>query len=236
MCGRFTNIGRAILLAHRLGLMPASLRQRYNIAPTQRAPVALRDGDGAVRFEDLSWGLVPSWSRDASMAARCINAWAESVAEKPAFRDAFRQRRCLVPASGFYEWRREPDGKTRTPFYFSPAEEGGELVFAGLWESWRGGGEELRSFTIVTTEANRDVLPVHERMPVILPAEAWELWLDLEERRTERLLPLLRPASPGVLRFWRVGAYVNNARNEGGKCLERANDAAGDAPRSGVLF
>lgn len=235
MCGRFTNIGRAILLAHRLGLMPASLQKRYNIAPTQYAPVALRDG-AAARFEELFWGLVPSWSRDASMAARCINARAESVADKPVFREAFRQRRCLVPASGFYEWRREPDGKTRTPFYFSPAEEGSELAFAGLWECWRGDGEELRSFTIVTTEASRDVLPVHERMPVILPAETWEQWLDPGERRTERLLQLLRPASPGVLRSRQVGMYVNNARNEGCKCLEAATDTGGESARSGVLF
>lgn len=234
MCGRFTNIGRAILLAHRLGLIPLPPRPRYNIAPTQCVPVALRD-EGGVRFGDFFWGLVPQWSRDASMAVRCINARAESVADKSVFREAFRRRRCLVPASGFYEWRHGPDG-SRTPFYFSPAEEGGELVFAGLWECWRGDGEELRSFTIVTTGANRDVSPVHDRMPVILPADTWEQWLDPEERRSERLLPLLRPALPGVLRCRQVGAYVNNARNDDPKCLEAVPDAKGDSGRSGVLF
>ncbi|MCD8351149.1 MAG: SOS response-associated peptidase [Planctomycetaceae bacterium] len=223
MCGRFTNIGRAIILAYKLGLIPFPPMRRYNIAPTQSMTVAVR-GDAGPEWMDAKWGLVPSWSRDATFAARCINAKAETASEKPTYRDAFRLRRCLVPASGFYEWRREPGSKKRTPFYFSPR-DGDELAFAGLWEVWRGGGEDSVSFTILTTAADATVAPVHDRMPVILPPDKWEAWLDPGLRdagQVDAFLHQVRDEGDGVLQSWQVGPYVNSVTNDGPHCIERA--------------
>ncbi|MCD8141368.1 MAG: SOS response-associated peptidase [Planctomycetaceae bacterium] len=221
MCGRFTNIGRAIILAYKLGLIPLPPRHRYNIAPTQPVTVAVQ-GDAGPEWVEARWGLVPSWSRDAKFAARCINAKTETAAEKPAYRDAYRLRRCLVPASGFYEWRRE--GTARTPFYFCPREEGGELAFAGLWELWRGGDENFVSFTILTTAADATVARIHDRMPVILPSDRWEAWLDPGMWDAGQVDALLRQAhgeGEGILQMWQVGPYVNNVAHDGPRCIER---------------
>ncbi len=224
MCGRFTNIGRAIILAYKLGLMPLPPVKRYNIAPTQPVTVAI-GGKTGTEWMEAKWGLVPSWSRDAKFAARCINAMTETASEKPAYRDAYRLRRCLVPASGFYEWRREPGTKARTPFYFSPRDDEGELAFAGLWEVWRGGGGEgFASFTILTTSADATVAPVHDRMPVILPPELWEAWLDpglRDEAQVDALLAQARDEGEGALQLWQVSPYVNSVTNDGPRCIER---------------
>lgn len=150
MCGRFAleSIPKQIL--DEFIITPPPISPRYNIAPTQKAPVVLDGHDGHPVIDEFRWGLIPSWAKDASAGVRAINARAEAIAEKPTFRDAFRKRRCLVPASGFYEWKR--DGKTKTPYYFSSQKE--LVVFAGLWERWSGGAEVIRSFTIITTKAN----------------------------------------------------------------------------------
>lgn len=219
MCGRFTYLGRAIILSKYYSLNPLQLRRFYNISPTQYRPVIAQDKGQAPEWRELYWGLIPSWSKDKTMGARLINARAEKVHEKPSFRDAFKRRRCLIPASGFYEWLTQ--GKVKTPYYFSPVKKDDELVFAGLWERWSRDGEDISSFTIITTEANATVAPIHDRMPVILGQDDWSTWLDPETRDTDKLLSLLRPADDGLLQSWQVSSYVSNSRNEGPECIER---------------
>ena len=226
MCGRFSQLLGRHRHAERLfrtitlvDLLFAAVR--HNIAPTQRAHVLVQPTGLTPRAEELHWGLVPAWSRDKTIAPRLINARSETLDEKPSFKNAFRFRRCLVPASGFYEWRRDAQAKTKTPYYFTAANEDEPLVFAGLWETWNTSGEEFRSFTIITTEANALMSPIHDRMPAILPPAAWEHWLNPENTDASSLKHLLRPAADGALQFWQVDEYVNNPRNTGERCLER---------------
>lgn len=225
VCGRFTQIiarrRQAEALLRILGLSALTGPPRYNIAPTQRVPVVTHERGTQPTFRELQWGLVPAWAKDAAMGARLINARAETIREKPSFREAFKRRRCLVPASGFYEWKRNPSAKKGTPYYFTGADEDAPLAFAGLWEAWEGGGESLHSFTIVTTGANRLMAPVHDRMPVILPPGVWAAWLDPLNRDADGLAALLAPAPEDVLQCWEVSPYVNNVRNEGERCVER---------------
>lgn len=217
MCGRFAlqSIPKQIL--DEFVIIPPPILPRYNIAPTQKAPVVLVGHDDKPVMDELRWGLIPSWAKDASVGVRAINARAETIAEKPTFRDAFRKRRCLVPASGFYEWRR--DGKTKTPYYFTSREE--PVVFAGLWERWTDGAETIYSFTIITTEANGMMAPIHDRMPVILQRSDWRTWLDPDCQDRSRLQSLLRPADEDLLESWEVGAYVNNVRHEDAECIAK---------------
>ena len=220
MCGRFAleEIPNGLLDVFGLASPPWS--PRYNLAPTDYSPVIL-DENGRTSLQALCWGLVPFWSRDKGIGAWLINARAETADEKPAFRAAFRHRRCLVPASGFYEWKRE--GRKRTPFYFSPP--GAEpLVMGGLWEEWTGGDEIIRSFAILTSEANADMAPVHDRMPVILKSGDWARWLDPRVRRKSELADLLRPVADGFLASRVVGSYVNKPGNEGAECLRAVGD------------
>jgi putative SOS response-associated peptidase YedK len=207
MCGRFklTADGRAV--ADRFGLLAApDLSPRFNIAPTQPV-LAVRPGAAGREAAILRWGLVPAWARDAS-AAGLINARCETVADKPAFRGAFRKRRCLVPADGFFEWRAGPGRKQ--PFLFrSP--DGGPFAIAGLWE-----GETC---ALLTTPANVVVRPVHDRMPVLLSPGDFDLWLNPASVPVQ-LLPLLRPASDDALTAMAVRPFVNDARHEGPGCVE----------------
>lgn len=226
MCGRFTNMGRhgrAVILFKKMGLLPPSMLPRYNIAPTQNVPVVLREFGESPDSRDLRWGLIPFWARDKSVGVRAINARAETVDEKNTFREAFKSRRCLVPADGFYEWKRDAATKTKTPYYFTAANGDDPLVFAGLWERWERGAERIESFTIVTTTANRLMEPIHDRMPVILREDDWADWIDPGTKDTRHLKSLLRPAGDDVLQCWEVGPYVNNVRHEGEKCIEKAS-------------
>lgn len=177
----------------------------WNIAPTQTSLVVRRHPQSGERHLDaLRWGLVPRWAKDATGAARMMNARAESVAEKPAFREAFAKRRCLVPMDGFYEWRTE--GKAKQP-YACALRSGEPMACAGLWEGWKQpDGEWLRSFSIVTCAAAGRQALVHDRMPVILPRAAWEVWLTGEDEAA--LTALLRPAEDALLAFWPVGPRV----------------------------
>jgi putative SOS response-associated peptidase YedK len=186
---------------------------RYNIAPTQPV-VAVRPGERAGReARMLRWGLVPFWAKDLAMGSRMINARGETVAEKPAFRQAFRRRRCLIPADGFYEWQKVPGGKQ--PWYISARGEG-PLAFAGLWERWdkRGTETPVESCTIVTTAANATLAPLHDRMPVILDPAAWDAWLGADTPSAE-LRDLLRPAPDGLLAARTVSRRVNSPANDG---------------------
>lgn len=195
----------------------ASFEPRYNIAPTQSIATIRADEQGLRSLDLLRWGLVPHWAKDVGIGNRLINARAETVAEKPAFRQAFSRRRCLVLASGFYEWGQTPAGKS--PFFMSPG-SGECLAFAGLWEQWRGGGEEtLETCVIITTAANAKLAKVHERMPAILAADAQALWLAEETPKNERV-ELLKPAPEHELEVRQVRRIVNNPRNEGAELIE----------------
>lgn len=192
------------------------LQPRFNIAPTQ--PVAVvRFGPGARQLAWLKWGLVPSWARDASIGNRLINARAESVADKPAFRTAFRRRRCLVLADGFYEWRRS--GAKKQPFFIRLRDDR-PFAFAGLWESWEGADHSsLETCTILTTGPNELMKPIHDRMPVILASDDYEHWLDPAVQEPEQLAPLLRPYPSDAMLALAVGTHVNNPRNDGPECI-----------------
>ncbi len=213
----------------------------WNVAP-RRAVLAVRDHDDRRVLSRLRWGLVPAWAKDPAMGDRMINARSETLAEKPAFRRAFARKRCLVPADGFYEWAAAPgpDGKTRKQPYFIHRRDDEPLALAGLWETWKVPGDAavagspdgwLRTCTIVTTDANATLAPVHHRMPVVLERPAWDEWLDPDVDDVGSLQRLLRPAPDDRLVLHAVSTRVNSARNHGPDLIEpvEAVDPATDA-------
>lgn len=219
MCGRFTlrTSPRAVADSFQLTLLP-DLAPRYNIAPTQSVATIRRQESASPReLTMLHWGLVPRWADDPSVASRMINARAESLADKPAFREAFRKRRCLVVTDGFYEWRKE--GKQKQPFLMSRP-DGGPFAFAGLWESWRRGELAIDSCTIVTTTANGLLRELHERMPVILSPSDYDAWLDPEQQDVGALQPLLAPAPEDWLVKQPVSTLVNSAGVDQPECAQ----------------
>lgn len=220
MCGRYTLASRADVLAEAFGVTGEvpSLQPRYNVAPTQEVAAVLA-GSGGRKLEMLRWGLVPSWAKDPEIGNRMINARAETVPEKPSFRAAFKARRCLILADGFYEWQKRAGGKQ--PFYIR-VRDASPFAFAGLWESWEGDGEELHSCAIITTAANDVVGEVHGRMPVILPREDHDLWLDPDFREREPLTALLRPYPADAMEAYPVSRFVNSPSNDDERCIERA--------------
>jgi putative SOS response-associated peptidase YedK len=222
MCGRFTLFSDRSELARLFGCgFDVPFPPRYNIAPGQPVPAVRQvEGDGPPvrKLALLRWGLVPSWANDAKFAYQCINARAETAASKPAFRSAFKHRRCLLPASGFYEWQKR--GKEKWPFLFG-LKDGSPFAFAGLWECWSGShGDGRETCTILTTEANDLVRPFHERMPVILPAEHYGDWLNPGAVAPEWLQTVLRPYPAEAMQARAVNPYVNNARHEGPECVQ----------------
>lgn len=221
MCGRYTQTqsAAAIAQAFRLsGVPPTS--PRYNIAPTQLVGTVVQTQLHPERqFRVMRWGLVPSWAKDPAIGNRLINARAETVAEKPSFRTALRYRRCLIVADGFYEWQRE--GRKKQPYYFQ-LEAHQPFGFAGLWEQWESKttGEILETCTILTTEANDILRPIHDRMPVILPPDAYERWLDPDLNRATDLLPLLQPYAAAEMVAYPVNPIVNRATNDRPECIQ----------------
>ena len=217
MCGRFTQAYSWEEVHAFLSILgPAqNLRPRYNLAPTQSAAVVRADGSGTRHLSMLRWGLIPAWAKDVSIGSKLINARGETVAKKPSFRSAFESRRCLVPADGFYEWTGEKGAKQ--PYRIVPTRD--LFAFAGLWESWKkDGDEQLESFTIITTEANRKLAPLHARMPVILDPADFEHWLSPQLAANDAL-DLLRPAPDGAVDFHAISKHVNNARNDDAGCI-----------------
>lgn len=217
MCGRFAFYSPAEAVAALFGVRGApELEARYNVAPTQLIAAGREAKSGDREFVMLRWGLVPSWAKDPSIGNRMINARIETAAEKPSFRAAFRQRRCLILADGFYEWRKEDNGKT--PYFISLA-SGEPFAFAGLWELWmdRGTGESLSTATILTTEANEFMSGLHDRMPVVLSPEGANRWLGGDPK-------LLEDLSAGRMGFraWPVSRRVNKPANEGADLIEPA--------------
>lgn len=222
MCGRYHSATPPELIRgwfRVLGPLP-NWRPTWNAAPTQNLPVVRFNPETGARALDLlRWGLVPSWAKDVKIGAKMINARAETVATLPAFRKAFAKRRCIVPADGFYEWAKTDGAKI--PYAVGPAEPGAVWGFAGLWEGWKTeAGAWLRSFTILTTVANATLRPIHERMPVILPPEAYARWLGEEEATPEELQALLAPCPPDAVRVARVSPRVNSVRNDDATLLD----------------
>jgi putative SOS response-associated peptidase YedK len=219
MCGRFTlsQTAEAIASTFELSQIP-EIAPRYNIAPTQPVATILLAGDRR-QFQMLRWGLIPSWAKDPAIGAKTINARAETVAEKPAFRSAFRRRRCLVIADGFYEWQLQKGKKQ--PFYFC-LQDRQPFAFAGLWETWEApDGDKIDSCTLLTTEANSLLRSVHDRMPVILKPEDYNLWLDPQIQKPEQLQPLLRSYSSEAMTAYPVSTKVNKPTNDSPECIER---------------
>jgi putative SOS response-associated peptidase YedK len=220
MCGRYTLATPARRLAEQFGIAGSSveLPPSHNVAPTQGVAAVVEEG-GQRRLEVLRWGLIPPWADDPQIGSRMINARSETAPGKPSFRRAFRERRCLIPADGFYEWRRTNGAKQP---YFIHMEAGGPFAFAGLWESWSKGGEgEVRTCTILTTEANTLVGEIHDRMPVILAADAYDVWLDPASERDE-LTALLAPYPEDGMEAYPVSRFVNSPQNNDPRCIERA--------------
>ncbi len=218
MCGRFalSQPKEAIASVFDLAQIPP-LEPRYNIAPTQLIPVVLYpSAQSEKQLQMFHWGLIPSWAKAPAIGAKLINARAETVSEKPSFKSAFKKRRCLIIADGFYEWQRQ-DGK-KQPYYFRLQNEQ-IFAFAGLWEHWQSSAEEtIDSCTILTTEANDLLRPIHDRMPVIIALKDYELWLNPVEK-AENLQPLLRPYQADLMTSYAVSIKVNNPKNNTPECI-----------------
>lgn len=196
------------------------LGERYNVAPTNDVYVVHADG-GVRRVDAFHWGLVPRWAKDPRIGNRMINARAETLATKGAFKPAFKRRRAIVPADGFYEWRAVPGAKRKQP-HFIHRPDGEPYAFAGLWEVWKGdeADDRLRSTTIITTTANEPMAEIHDRMPVILPPSAWDEWLDPTNDDLDSLGRLLVPAPPALITMHPVSTDVGNVRNQGAHLIE----------------
>ncbi len=219
MCGRFTSYYSSSEIAKAFNLTNVpELEPRYNIAPTQQVGTILRSNSQSERkFKWLRWGLIPHWAKDKSICNKLINSRAETIAQKPSFRTAFRHSSCLIIASGFYEWQKQESGKQ--PFLIQQIDSL-PLAFAGLWSTWQSPEDEtIDTCTIITTEANEIMQPIHQRMPVILKSDDYEQWLDPTIQQPELLQPLLQPYSSDKLKTYPVSTLVNNPRNDNPKCI-----------------
>lgn len=242
MCGRYTLTSPLEALRHLFKFAETpNLQPRYNVAPTQIVPV-VRAGEAGRSLVMMRWGLVPGWAKDISIASRMINARSETVAQKSAFRDAYRSRRCLVPADGYFEWQKE--GKRRQPFLIA-RQDGATMAFAGLWERWTArqdsGGENpvnagqlVETFSIVTTAASESVGNLHHRMPVVVEAENFDTWLTALGDDDEALERLLQPSEISFS-ITRVGMHVNSVRNDDPQCIA-PEDVPADEPAPGELL
>jgi putative SOS response-associated peptidase YedK len=236
MCGRYTltSSGEAVATLFDLVEIP-QLPIRYNLAPTQEAPVVRVLAPGGPRsLALLRWGLVPYWADDPAIGNRMINARSESVAEKPAYKSSFKKKRCLIATDGFYEWKKE--GKAKQP-YLIRRRDRQPFAFAGLWSSWKSPeGTPLETFTVLTTSANETIRELHDRMPVILERDAFGLWLDPKVDDAARLQELLVPAPADLLETVRVSKAVNSPANDGPDCIEPLVDHEAPAPAQQSLL
>ncbi|ANB58338.1 hypothetical protein GFC29_1306 [Anoxybacillus sp. B7M1] len=217
MCGRFSlaaDIEQLQALFH--FVFPEPLSPRFNIAPSQ-AVLTVVEENGMRIGKMMRWGLVPAWANDPKIGWKMINARGETVDEKASFRQALKRRRCLILADGFYEWKKE--GTNKIPYRFT-LRNGEPFAFAGLWEKWDKQGTALYTCTIITTEANELVSPIHERMPVILPPEQHEAWLDAKLEDTDYVKSLLKPYAAAKMSMYEVASIVNSPKNDVRACLE----------------
>jgi putative SOS response-associated peptidase YedK len=228
MCGRYVIISAPEVIGALFGCEETpDFPPRYNVAPTEPVPIVRQERERR-HFALVRWGLIPSWVKDPRAFPLLINVRGESVLDKPAFRAAMRYRRCLFPADGFYEWRRE--GKSRVPFFVRPRRDG-PIAFAGLWETWSGpNGEELESAAIVTTQANRTLAAIHERMPVVVPREAFDLWLD-PAVDAKAAAAVLAPAPDSLFEAYEISPAVNRAGHDGPQLIAPAMSHPSSATR-----
>jgi putative SOS response-associated peptidase YedK len=236
MCGRYRLARKKEILAEYFDAGDdVDWAPRYNVAPSQDVPVIRQDATRPIRSVSLMrWGLIPWWAKDAKAGFKMINARAESVAEKPAFREPLQSMRCLVPADGFFEWAKE--GKTKSPYCFARADDS-VFAFAGLWDRWKSpNGDLLHSCSIITTTANALVRGIHDRMPVILERDNYDLWLDPGFTKTESVIELLNPCPPELMRSWRVSPRVNSVVNDDAACIEEFHPEPISAEPQRILF
>ena len=229
MCGRYTLTAdaKAIQQAFDLDNITANLQPRYNIAPSQSVAVISNQNPKELTY--MKWGFVPSWSQDPATGNKMINARSETAAEKPAFRSAFKRRRCLIPADGFFEWTTQD--KKRVPMYIH-LEDHAVFGFAGLWDVWQGpDGSELQTCTILTTEPNDLIRPLHHRMAVILDPDTYDLWLSPDELPADMLMPLMTAYPSEKMRVYEVSTQVNRPANDNPSVIEPFN-----SPRQQSLF
>jgi putative SOS response-associated peptidase YedK len=228
MCGRYARFTPAEIYARLFDAEgDPGVEASYNVAPSRLALAARTGRSGRRELVGLRWGLVPFWAKDPVIGYRTINARAETVSVKPAFREALRARRCLIAADGFYEWQRLARGKQP---YFLRLKGGEPFALAGLWERWSDGTSTVESCTIIVTVANALVAPIHDRMPVILAPADYETWLDPDLTVPERVLPLLRPYRPEAMEAVAVGAAVNRPENDGPQLVEPVPGVSTPAP------
>jgi putative SOS response-associated peptidase YedK len=220
MCGRYRLVRKKEILAEVFDAgTDVDWAPRYNVAPSQDVPVVCQDATEPTRSLWLMrWGLIPFWAKDPTVGFKMINARAETIAEKPAFREPLQSRRCLIPADGFYEWAKE--GKMKVPYCFTLADDS-TFAFAGIWDRWKNPqGETLRTCSIITASANSLVSEVHDRMPVILEPSSYDLWLDAGFKKVEPLVELLQPYRADSMRSWRVSSRVNSVENNDAACIQ----------------
>lgn len=235
MCGRYALHGaptRREAEALCFGGALIDFPPRYNLSPMQAMPVYGLNAQGEARMRLMQWGLIPNWARDPAIGVKLNNARAETVAEKPAFREAFRRRRCLVPMNGFYEWRRE--GAHKAPYYFS-MQDGALFAVAGIYDTWRdAGGQARQTFAVLTTAPNSLMAPIHDRMPVIVPPQAHAAWLDPHNTAADGLEALLAPYPAERMRAWPVSRRVNSARNDDAALVDAVEPSATMAAEDSV--
>ena len=222
MCGRYFVTTPGHVLGEQFSIVtPPELVPRYNVAPTQSVAIVRAGGDRARELAQVTWGLIPAWSKERAIGHKLINARGETLADKPAFRDSYKRRRCLIPADGFFEWQKVADGKQ--PWVLR-LKSGEPFALAGLWSRWRDreSGDEVDSCTIVTTAANEVVAPLHDRMPVIVPRDAYALWLDPAIGERARLDALLVPYAAEAMTAYPVSRRVNSPANDDPGCIEPA--------------
>ena len=237
MCGRYVIISTPEAIRALFGYREQpNFPPRYNVAPTQPIPI-VRLADGKRSFALMRWGLLPSWVKDPKTFPLLINARGESVLDKPAFRNAMRRRRCLIPTDGFYEWHAGAGGRPKRPYFVRPKRDAEgrapPLAFAGLYETWTGpNGEELDTAAIVTTAANRTLAAIHDRMPVFVPQDAFDLWLDCANVEADVAAALIRPAADDLLEAYEISTAVNRVANDSETLLQPAS--AAPAPAAGT--
>lgn len=218
MCGRFTLFSSEQEIANTFGVMNEfSVGKRFNIAPSQQILGIIQDGDSR-RAGQLTWGLIPPWAKDKRIGSKMINARGETLAEKPSFKRAFQSRRCIIPTNGFYEWKKTANGKQ--PYFIFMKDEP-IFAFAGIWEKWIDpqSSEAIFSCTVITTDANETIQPLHHRMPVILNKEAQQIWLNNEAFPQQQLQSLIQPNAADKITTYPVSTFVNSAKNEGQQCM-----------------
>lgn len=227
MCGRFVSASTPERIAAYFGADTSveTLGENFNVAPTNDIYGVVADADGHLEVQVFHWGLIPVWAKDRKIGQQMINARAETIAEKPAFKGVFKKHRCIVPMDGFYEWKVVPGQKAKQP-YFIHRRDGEPLAVAGLWAAWRDktAGPDapwLHSCTVITTAANATMAPVHDRMPVLLPPSVWPQWLDPDNHDLDALTALLVPAPDDLLEMHPVSTSVNSVRNKGAELIER---------------